>query len=93
MRRTYLAVILIVASAPAGAQGFFYGGVADGNAVARDMELRQRALDLDRRYGTDEFERLQQDRRQRDLQNALDENNRLLRDDRARRGILLPPIR
>jgi hypothetical protein len=34
-----------------------------------------------------------QDRRQRDLQNALDENNRLLRDDRARRGILLPPIR
>lgn len=92
MRKACLIAVFALACSPAGAQGFFLGGAADGAAVARDQELRQRALELDRRYGGDAYEQLRQEQRLRDLERALDKNNRLLREERARRGWLLPPL-
>jgi hypothetical protein len=93
MRMTVTLLVMGMLSTAAQAGGFALGGAADGMAVARDMELRDRAFELDRRYGTSTYEDLRRDQQIRDLQRAIDDNNRLLRDERARRGLLLPPLR
>lgn len=92
MRTAAFGLALTLFATAASAGGFFYGGAADGLATAQDLELQRRALEIDRRYGTDHYYELRRDRQMRDLQRAIEENNRLLRDERARRGILIPPI-
>jgi parvulin-like peptidyl-prolyl isomerase len=92
MRRTIFGLALSLLASAAHGQGFFLGGAADGAATARQLDLQRRALDLDRIYGTDAYEELRRDQQIRDLKRAIDENNRMLRDERARRGLLIPPL-
>lgn len=92
MRFAAFGIAFLALASPAHSQGFFLGGAADGAATAQQLELQRRALDVDRRYGTDDYEEMRRQQKMREMQRAIDENNRLLRDDRARRGILIPPL-
>ena len=78
----YVMMLLTMLPVSAAAQGF-YGGAADGMRERERIELQRRALELDRRYGTSTY----RDYEAEQLREAIEENNRLLRQQRIERFI------
>ena len=72
-----LSSLLMASSAMARGGGGFFAGAAEGLQSAEELELQRRALEIDRMYGTDHYRELRRDKQMRDLQRAIDENNRL----------------
>ena len=82
--RTFAAMI-VLAMLPGSAGADYLGGVAEGMREAEQLSLQRQALELDRRHGTNHYERLRQQQQMEELQRSIDENNRLLRAQQWRR--------
>lgn len=76
--RCTLVIVLLLSATPAGAQGF-WGGVVEGTENARQNETEQRALEMDRRYGTHSYDRLVEQHRQERIERQTRENADILR--------------
>lgn len=69
-----IAILLVALAIPASANAQFLGGMAEGRESRQRMELEQRALEIDRRYGTSTYEGVAQ-------RNQLDAIHRQLREN------------
>lgn len=58
--------------------------MADGMVDAQRLDLERRALEMDRQYGTNSFRDLRQEFEMQDLRRAIEENNRLRREQQWR---------
>lgn len=81
-----LAGMALCASAEA-KNGFFYGGAADGMAQQRQMDLQERALELDARDGGNRYQRLRQEQQNDELIRLMRQNNELRQQYQIERAI------
>ena len=78
--KTAFTALFVALSSPALANGFFLGGMADGMREAQEIDLQRRALENDRRTGGSSYERLRMQIEMDRLRRAIEENNRLLKE-------------
>lgn len=80
MRKTMVAIALVLFAGPAAANGIGLGGVVDGFIAAQEVENQRRALELRNGRAAAEYEALVLDQRLRRIEQLQQEQNKLLRD-------------